>query len=342
VTDTDVAATPGTRIWRVFAWTVVGATAAFILNNYLNYWQGWPGAGAVFAAADGDGGDGSGTSMLAFLQLGFYVAALALAAFAVMRRPSLGLRAEAARINALTVFLIRFAFWSVFLVGLGDIIVSFLRVEEMLGAVLGEETASAWGYNETRGPELHLPLIGVGFVLALFTRTLGFHWLALLVVLAELLIVITRFVFSYEQAFQGDLVRFWYGALFLFASAYTLYDDGHVRVDVVYSGMSQPTQGFVNMLGCLIMGILFCWVILVMGMDGPSSVINAPIRSLEITQAGFGMYVKYLMAAFLGVFATTMMFQFSSYLLDSVADWRGDPGGRHHHVHGEDHETEVV
>jgi TRAP-type mannitol/chloroaromatic compound transport system permease small subunit len=181
----------------------------------------------------------------------------------------------------------------------------------------------------------------VGFALALVTRTLGFQWLALAVVLAELAIVISRFVFSYEQAFQADLVRFWYGALFLFASAYTLYADGHVRVDVIYSGMSVKKQGFVNMIGCLVMGVLFCWIILVMGMDGKASVVNAPILALEITQAGFGMYVKYMMAGFLAVFAVTMMLQFCSYLLESAADWRGDPGGRHHHVHGEDAVTEV-
>jgi len=59
-------------------------------------------------------------------------------------------------------------------------------------------------------------------VIGLFTRTLGFQWLALLIVIAELAIVFTRFIFSYEQAFMGDLVRFWYAALFLFASAHTL------------------------------------------------------------------------------------------------------------------------
>ena len=57
--------------------------------------------------------------------------------------------------------------------------------------------------------------------IAIRSKGLGFIWLALLVVVAEFLIVITRFVFSYEQAFMGDLVRFWYAALFLFASANT-------------------------------------------------------------------------------------------------------------------------
>ena len=37
---------------------------------------------------------------------------------------------------------------------------------------------------------------------------------------------------------MGDLVRYWYAALFLFASAYTLYQNGHVRVDVFYASMS--------------------------------------------------------------------------------------------------------
>lgn len=317
---------------RIFAWATVLATVVFLVNNYLNYWQGWPGAGAAL----GEGG------ALAILQLGLYAAAVLAAAAYVLSSTARSLRADAATIHRINLFIIRFAFWSVLLVGIADIVVSFLRVENMLADYVGAERAASWGFNETRAPELHLPLVGVAFLLSLVTRTLGFQWLALAVVLAEFLIVVTRFIFSYEQAFQGDLVRFWYGALFLFASAYTLYEDGHVRVDVIYSGMSVPTQGFFNVLGCLVMGILFCWIILIMGMAGPAAAINAPLQSLEITQAGFGMYVKYMMAAFLAVFAATMMFQFASYLLDSAADWRGDPGGRQHHVHGEAGESEVV
>ena len=88
-----------------------------------------------------------------------------------------------------------------------------------------------------------MPLIALGFLTSFFTRTLGFTWLALLIVAAELGIVISRFIFSYEQAFMGDLVRFWYAALFLFASAYTLLDEGHVRVDVFYAGLPQADEG---------------------------------------------------------------------------------------------------
>ncbi|MEO0622871.1 MAG: TRAP transporter small permease subunit [Pseudomonadota bacterium] len=323
---------------RAFAWSMVALTAVFVLNAFVTFWLGWPGAAALFSGeAEG------GSTALAGVQLVSYIAGIVLPLIFAQRTPDRTLREDAAVMARIVRVIIRFAFWAVLLVGLADIIVSFLRVEEMLADFVGEERAASWGFNANRAPELHLPLIGVALILAFITPTLGFHWLALFVVLAELLIVFTRFVFSYEQAFQADLVRFWYGALFLFASAHTLVEDGHVRVDVFYAAMRRKTQGAVNALGCVVMGILFCWVILYFGLATSSSVISAPLLSLEVTQAGFGMYVKYLMAGFLGVFGVTMMIQFSAYLLESWADWRGDPGGAEHHVHGHDgeHVTEV-
>ena len=173
-----------------------------------------------------------------------------------------------------------------------------------------------------------MPLIALSLVVAAFTRTLGFTWLALLVVLAELQIVVSRFVFSYEQAFMGDLVRFWYGGLFLFASAHTLLEDGHVRVDVLYAGFTERTKGLVNAAGALILGIPLCWVVLAIGFGQRSSIIASPLLAFEVTQAGFGMYVKYLLAGFLAIFAASMMIQFASTVLEGVADYRGEPGKR--------------
>ncbi len=65
-------------------------------------------------------------------------------------------------------------------------------------------------------------------------------------------------------------------------------------------------------------------------MASRTSVIISPMTVFEVTQAGFGMYVKYLMAAFLGVFAISMMLQFVSQLFDAVADTRNEPGGKEH------------
>ena len=100
--------------------------------------------------------------------------------------------------------------------------------------------------------------------------------------------------------------------------------------------MTASAKGRVNSIGTILLGLTFCWVILVLGMSGPAAIINAPMVTYEITQSGFGLYVKYLMAAFLGIFAVSMMIQFCGYLLESVADWRGDPGSRLH-----EHDSEL-
>lgn len=314
-----IPATTGVRTVRVFAWTMVLATAVYLVNNWLMFWMGWPGVMSIVNGA---------FSILGLLQLLFYVAAVTLAVLYVLRR-DVPLRIDSERMTAIATFIVRAAFWAVFLIGVVDAIISFLRVEELLAGYLGEDLAGKMNFNSTRAPIVHGPLIVLAIIIAAFARrTLGFHWLALLVVIAELNIVLSRFIFSYEQAFMGDLVRFWYGALFLFASAYTLLHDGHVRVDVLYAGFKDTTRGFVNAWGSIFLGVIFCWVILSMGMDGKSSIINAPLVSLEVSQSGFGMYVKYLMAGFLGVFAVSMMVQFCAYLMESVADWRGDPGSR--------------
>ena len=51
-----------------------------------------------------------------------------------------------------------------------------------------------------------------------------------------------------------------------------------------------------------------------------SSAESSPMMNFETSMSGFGMYVKYLMAAFLIVFALSMLFQFTAYLFSSLAD----------------------
>ena len=242
---------------RFFAWGSVAAVSAFLLNNYLSNWRDWPGPSAIF---------GDGSSGLAWVQAGLYAACLAAAAAYIGATPSRRLRPDAERIYAITAYIIRAAFWAVLLIGFADAAISFLRVEGLLPHVVGAELATELGRARTRGIYVHFPLAGAALGVAALTRTLGFHWLGLLVAGAELAIVVTRFVFSYEQAFMSDLVRFWYAALFLFASAYTLIGEGHVRVDVLYSLFPERRRGLVNAIGTALLGMPLCWVTLVYGM----------------------------------------------------------------------------
>jgi len=310
---------PLTLTCRFLAWCVVATLFAFLLNVYLSFWRGWPGAIALFK---------DDASALAWLQALIYAAAIAGPVVLVTRTRQRSLRQDDEAMTAIATYIVNAAFWIVLLVGVVDAVVSFLRVEGLLPGLFGEEMATALGRNHFRAPYIHGPLIVAALILAATVRTLGFTWLALLVVVAELQIVISRFIFSYEQAFMGDMVRMWYAGLFLFASAYTLIEEGHVRVDVLYSGFDQRTRGLVNAIGSVVLGLPFCWTIIVLGMSKPTSIITNPLLSLEVTQSGFGMYIKYLMAAFLAVFAVSMAIQFTGYFLEGVADIRGDAGKR--------------
>jgi TRAP-type mannitol/chloroaromatic compound transport system permease small subunit len=161
-------------------------------------------------------------------------------------------------------------------------------------------------------------LILISFVIGYFTRTVGFIWLAVLVVGSEFSIVLSRFIFEYEQAFQGDLVRFWYSALYLFASAYALMHEGHVRVDVLYTGFTERKKAWTNSIGSLVLGIPLCLLVIFLGLSSKASIINGPVLSFEITQQGSnGLYLLYLMAIYLAVFAVSMLIQFTSYFMGS-------------------------
>ncbi len=316
---------------RFFGWAMLSALLVFLINNYLTFWHGWPGEGAALSL--GLHGAATTSSPLSWVQLLAYVAGIAAAAIYTVKSCSRTLRQDSQRISDFNALLIRMAYFAVLYIGVVDAILSFMRVEGLLPAVFGDALALELGKSQFRGPYVHLPLTAAAMVTAFFTRTLGFTWLALLIVIAELLIVITRFIFSYEQVFMGDLVRFWYAALFLFASAYTLIEEGHVRVDVFYAAFDSRRKGMVNALGSVFLGITLCWVILIVGMGGKNAVINSPVLTWETTQTGFSMYVKYMMAGFLAVFAISMMIQFVSYMMDAVADIRDEPGGRDHTSH---------
>ena len=305
---------------RIFGWAMLFLLVAFLINNILNVGYGFPGLADLF------NGGASGSGLIVPLM---YLAALALAVFYVLRTPNQSLRWDSLRIHNFNVYFIRACFYAVLLVGVVDTAIALLRVEGMLGTFFGPDLSTNLGRVQFVGPYIHLPLVIAALVIAYFSRTLGFTWLALLIVIAELLIVISRFVFSYEQALMADLVRYWYAALFLFASAYTLFDEGHVRVDILYASFGRTKKGFYNAIGTIALGMTTCWVILWIGFGGRQAIINAPVMNLEITQSGTtGLFVKYQMAAFLGIFAISMLIQFVSYFFESVADARDEPGHR--------------
>jgi len=300
----------------------------FILNNFLTYVGGLPGvygtlgASGLFGFSAPKGDLSGGVLAMGWVQVLMALGAVLGAAYYTRSGGSLVI--DAARMDKLASLIIRAAFWGVLLVGIADAIISFIRVEDIHTAMFGKEIATKLGLSSWRGMYIHIPLMILGAIIGFRDKSVSVVWLILLVVIAEMLIVLARFIFAYEQTFMGDLVRFWYAALFLFASAHTLKEEGHVRVDVIFASFKERTKAWVNATGSVAFGMPLCWLVLVLGMSGKSSLINSPMLNFETSMSGFGMYVKYLMAAFLVVFALSMLVQFTSYFLNALAIMNGD------------------
>ena len=309
---------------RIFSFSILSITFVFLINNVLTIWFDWPGIKQLFSQYGLFGAkklskplEGS-VLTFAFIQLFFYFISVLLVIFYVFRSINRTLESDAEILTKFTAYIIRSSFWAVLIVGLADFIVSLMVVEKLVEPILGETLKVKLVIPTFRITFVHFPLILISFVIGYFTRTVGFIWLAVLVVGSEFAIVISRFIFEYEQAFQGDLVRFWYSALYLFASAYALMHEGHVRVDVLYTGFSERKKAWTNSIGSLVLGIPLCLIVIFLGMINKASIINGPVLSFEITQQGSnGLYLLYLMAIYLAVFAVSMLTQFTSYFMSS-------------------------
>ncbi len=309
---------------RIFSYSILAITFVFLINNVLTIWFDWPGIKQLFSQYGLFGFKKLSKPLeesvltFAFIQLFFYFISVLFVIFYVFKSINQTLESDAEILSKFTAYIIRSSFWAVLIVGAADLLVSFMVVEKLVEPILGETLKVKLVIPTFRITFVHFPLILISFVVGYFTRTVGFIWLAVLVVGSEFSIVLSRFIFEYEQAFQGDLVRFWYSALYLFASAYALMHEGHVRVDVLYTGFSERKKAWTNSIGSLVLGIPLCLIVIFLGMVNKASIINGPVLSFEITQQGSGgLYLLYLMAIYLAVFAVSMLIQFTSYFMSS-------------------------
>ncbi len=85
-------------------------------------------------------------------------------------------------------------------------------------------------------------------------------WLVLYMTLMQFVVVIMRYVFSYGSIQMQESIWYMHGLLFMLGAAYTLVNDGHVRLDVFYRSASDRTRAWINLLGALLFLLPFCIV----------------------------------------------------------------------------------
>ncbi|WP_375549139.1 TRAP transporter small permease subunit [Oceanicaulis alexandrii] len=131
------------------------------------------------------------------------------------------------------------------------------------------------------------------------------RWAALVLVLVTGLIVVQRYVFGVSLTKLQESVIYLHAILFLLSSAVTLYNGGHVRVDIVYSKLSEQGKAWTDLLGVYLALIPMCWLILITA----ESYVGGAWRILERSRESDGLPLVFLLKTAIPVFAIMMIGQ---------------------------------
>ncbi|MDA9109236.1 TRAP transporter small permease subunit [Woeseiaceae bacterium] len=77
-------------------------------------------------------------------------------------------------------------------------------------------------------------------------------------VITTMLIVLLRYGFNLGAIYMQESLVWFHSAIFLLGSAYTLQQNEHVRVDILYRSFSQQKQDWINTIGILIFVFPVC------------------------------------------------------------------------------------
>ncbi len=88
-------------------------------------------------------------------------------------------------------------------------------------------------------------------------------WLTVVMVLLTFAIVVLRYGFNLGWIWLQESVTYLHVAVFTIVSAWTLQQDGHVRVDVFYSEMTDKKRALVDLVGTLLFLVPFSIFVLI-------------------------------------------------------------------------------
>jgi TRAP-type mannitol/chloroaromatic compound transport system permease small subunit len=83
-------------------------------------------------------------------------------------------------------------------------------------------------------------------------------WLTLAMVVVTFLIVLLRYLFGLGFIWMQESVTWMHATIFMLGAAWALRSGDHVRVDVFYKKMSPRRQGWVDLLGTLLLLLPMC------------------------------------------------------------------------------------
>lgn len=137
--------------------------------------------------------------------------------------------------------------------------------------------------------------------------------------------VFTRYALNVSRIWIDELQWHVFAALFLLGAAWTLKDDKHVRVDLIYTRFGPKGKAWVNLLGTLLFLLPFCVIVIWASVPFVESSWQIGERSTE----GDGLPARYVLKACIPVAFVFLFLQGISLGLRSLLTILGrEPGER--------------
>ena len=132
-------------------------------------------------------------------------------------------------------------------------------------------------------------LLGISRTIDAITEFIGkaVSWLILVAVLVSAGNAIIRKIFNVSSNSWLEAQWYLFGAAFMFAAAYTLSQNEHIRIDIVYAMFSRRVQHWIDLLGHLL--FLMPFVVLMVYYLVPYVLLS--YRSGEVSSSAGGLII---------------------------------------------------
>jgi TRAP-type mannitol/chloroaromatic compound transport system permease small subunit len=153
------------------------------------------------------------------------------------------------------------------------------------------------------------------------SRLIGrwFRWLAVALVLVQLVVVVARYVFAYSNPMLQEAVLYTNATLFMACAGYAYWIDAHVRVDITYFSASARSRAVIDLAGIVFGLVPMCLALAWFGWP----YVRASWAALEGPLFFGGIPAVYLLKTLILVFPALLVLQAMAVTLRAVAVLRG-------------------
>ena len=110
----------------------------------------------------------------------------------------------------------------------------------------------------------------------------GVAWLSLAMTICTMVVVVLRYGFDTGAIPLQESVVYMHGLFFMLGLSYTLQQDGHVRVDLLYGRFGNSTRDTINLVGHLLFMIPVCLLLALSSIDYVAASWRIYERSSEV------------------------------------------------------------